>query len=140
MKKRRFSGFAFFFLAEILRPLQLPRISAEAQRALLAFSRAEPENRPVVLDVHHACASWEISSAKRAFSRFRHSLQLRIFLSGDLLCFAFCFSEHQDVLNSDWTFNVSGYNASFVSSFENAHPNLGDFASYACAPYDLDNF
>jgi len=65
-------GFALFFFAEVLRPLQLSSIPAKVERALFAFVRAEPQDRSVVLDVHHACAGWEVGAAKRAFSRFRH--------------------------------------------------------------------
>jgi hypothetical protein len=57
-------GFAFFFFAVVLGPLELTWVAFEAQRAFLAFSRAEPENRAVVFDVHHACARWEIGSAE----------------------------------------------------------------------------
>jgi hypothetical protein len=57
-------GFAFFFFAEVLRPLQLPRVPPELQRALLAFAAAEPQDGAVVLDVHHACACWEVVSAE----------------------------------------------------------------------------
>jgi hypothetical protein len=46
------------------------------------------------------------------------------FLSVDFLGFAFCFSEHEDILDSDWTFDVSGDDASFVSAFEYANSSL----------------
>jgi hypothetical protein len=36
------------------------------------------------------------------------------FLSGDFLCFSFGFAEHQNVLNTHWTLDVSRYNATLV--------------------------
>jgi hypothetical protein len=57
-------GFAFLFLAEILCPLKLTSVSFEVKRALLAFARAEPEDRPIILNIHLTCACWEIATAK----------------------------------------------------------------------------
>jgi hypothetical protein len=115
-------AFAFLFFTEILRPFELTRISSKFQRALLAFARAEPQNGSIILDVHHTRASWEIVTAKRAFSGFGHRRFLfdnliTCFLSVDFLGFSLGFSQHQNVLNSHWSFDISRYNSTLFSSF-----------------------
>jgi len=69
---KRGLAFSFLFLTEILGPLELARVSSKFQRALFTFARAEPQESAVVFYVHHACASWEIVTAERAFSWFWH--------------------------------------------------------------------
>ena len=69
-----FLPFSLLFLAEVLCPFELSRVSSKKQGTLLTFARTEPQDGSVVLDVHHACACWEFSPAKRAFSGFRHGI------------------------------------------------------------------
>jgi hypothetical protein len=56
------------------------------------------------------------------------------------LCFSFCFSQHQNVLHSNWAFDVACYDSAFVFAFHDADSDLRDFACDACATDDLDNF
>jgi hypothetical protein len=61
-------------------------------------------------------------------------------LSCDFLGFTLGFPEHEHVLNSNWTLDVSRNDAPFVLSFQNANSDLGYFASHACPSDDLDDF
>jgi hypothetical protein len=62
------------------------------------------------------------------------------YLSGNFLCFSLSFSQHQNVLCSDWSFDVACDDSAFVFAFHDADADLCDFACYACAAYDLYDF
>jgi hypothetical protein len=65
--------FSLLFLAKVRCPFEPARISSEVQGAFSAFARTEPQNRAIILDIHHACACREIVATERTFSRFGQS-------------------------------------------------------------------
>ena len=64
--------FALLFLAVIFGPFQFAWVSSKLKRTLFALAGTEPQDFAVILDIHHSSTRWEINTAKRAFSRFRH--------------------------------------------------------------------
>jgi hypothetical protein len=58
----------------------------------------------------------------------------------DFFRFSFCFSQHQDVIKSDWSFHVSCNDSTLVAAFEYAHAYLNDFSCDAGAADYLSNF
>ena len=57
-------GFAFFFFPEVGCPLELTRVTFEAERAFLAFTCVKPQNSAVVLNEHHSSARWKFGTAE----------------------------------------------------------------------------
>jgi hypothetical protein len=112
---------SFFLFAEVCCPLEFACVSAKLKGVFAALTRTEPQNRPVVSNIHHACASLEFAAAERTFPTFGHRrsspTRISYSLSPDFLGFSFRLSQHQNVLHSHRSFHVPCYDASPVSSF-----------------------
>ena len=58
----------------------------------------------------------------------------------DLLCFSLRFAEHQNIVQSNRSLNVSSDNSALVASLENSHSDLYDFTGYSGAANYLGYF
>ncbi len=58
----------------------------------------------------------------------------------DLLGFSLRLSEHQDIVQPDWSFNVASNDSALVPTFQNSHSDLYDFAGDSRAAYYLGYF
>ena len=55
---------SFLLFTEVRCPLEFACVSAKLKGVFAALTRTEPQNRPVVSNVHHACASLELATAE----------------------------------------------------------------------------
>ncbi len=58
----------------------------------------------------------------------------------DLLRFSLRLSEHQNIVQPDWSFNVSSNDSALVPTFQNSHSDLYYFAGDSGAAYYLSYF
>jgi hypothetical protein len=58
----------------------------------------------------------------------------------DLLGFSLRLAEHQNIVQTNRSFNVSSNNSALVTAFQNSHSYLYDFAGNASAAYYLSYF
>ncbi len=102
---------ALLSLTVVLGPLQFSRVSVKGDAADPAPSRAEVDQRTIVLDVHLASRVGESLPAKAALECLRHGSALPY-----LLGFSLSLSKHQNIAQTNWTLYVSSNNASLVSA------------------------
>lgn len=118
-------------------PLHLARFSSQKEHVPFTFTRAESKHHAIIADKHHPRAWSYVAIAEGAFEDPWHLDRLS---RSQLPCLALSLSQHQDIAESDGTFDISRENSTFLASLEESNSNLHDLARHSGSSYNLDYF
>ena len=120
-------------------PLEFSRVSLQSNAVFSTFAGAEPQDGPIVPDIHLTVALRKLVATEGTWSRSWHLLAPRV-LSPEFSGFALCLFQHQNVSYTDWTLHVSGNDPALFSTFQNPDSYLVNFTSSSCTTDYLDHF